>query len=308
MAASAKLFNQYIWLVEVIFSAGKITRQELDSRWSRSSLNETKESRIPDRTFHRWRQEAEELFNINIDCSKGQPSYYYIANSDDLAQQRRFKWLLSTFAVTNLVSANEHLKDNILLEDMPSGVRFLSSIMDALSNRRKIHVKYSTQFSKDGTHEFEISPYCIKNFKRRWYVIGASSVHEEEIRSYSLDRILELQVLDQTYIIPKDFNGQDYFKDYYGIWRGGISPETVKIRVSSNTANYLRSLPLHHSQNELECNETYSVFTYNIAPTIDFIQELRTCGEELLVLEPKWLAQKFYDLGKAYVKAYKDIL
>ena len=46
------------------------------------------------------------------------------------------------------------------------------------------------------------------------------------------------------------------------------------------------TLPIHGSQFELERNDEYSIFGFYVAPTYDFIQELRKFGSTLEVLEP----------------------
>ena len=62
---SAILLNRYIWLVDTIYSAGSISREEIDRRWCRSLLSEG-ETHIPERTFHRYKEAIQELFQINI--------------------------------------------------------------------------------------------------------------------------------------------------------------------------------------------------------------------------------------------------
>jgi len=78
----------------------------------------------------------------------------------------------------------------------------------------------------------------------------------------------------------------------------------VRVRVTASCANYLRSLPLHHSQIEIEQENDHSIFEFFVAPTYDFIQELRSQGDELLVQKPKWLAMKFRELGWKYTLMY----
>ena len=46
---AASLFNRYIWLVDTIYRAGAISREEIDRRWARSQYNDLHESGIPDR-------------------------------------------------------------------------------------------------------------------------------------------------------------------------------------------------------------------------------------------------------------------
>ncbi len=89
MAASQ--FNRYIWLVDTIRSAGRISRQDIDRRWADSSLNDRKETCIPERTFHRYKDAIQELFDIEICCDRAAGGLYYIA--DDGNESRTKQWL-----------------------------------------------------------------------------------------------------------------------------------------------------------------------------------------------------------------------
>ena len=67
-------------------------------------------------------------------------------------------------------------------------------------------------------------------------------------------------------------------------------------------SNYLRSLPLHPSQKETERTEEFSVFTYFLRPTFDFVQELLTLRETAEVLAPKELRAEMAQIGKNIAK------
>ena len=108
---------------------------------------------------------------------------------------------------------------------------------------------------------------------------------------YSLDRISRLQMLKETFDMPKDWNAEEFFDGCFGVFRT-IGTETVKIKVTATQANYIRSLQLHNSQREVERNEDYSIFTYSLRPEYDFQQELLRQGEDVEVLEPQWLREE----------------
>ena len=127
---AAKRFNQYIWLCDVIYSAGRITFPEIANKWLNSSVNDRHEP-LARRTFARWRDEIEDTFNLIIDCDRTSNTYY-IANADDITNSTTQRWLLNTFAVTNLVAESRKFQDRILLEEMPSDARFLTTIMEAI--------------------------------------------------------------------------------------------------------------------------------------------------------------------------------
>lgn len=301
---TANLLNAYVWLVDTINAAGHITLDEINRHWAQSSLNETHESRIPRRTFMQWRNAAEELFHISIECDKT-TNTYYIARTHDQHITATQQWLLNAFSVSNVLNHCEDIRNQILLEDIPSDARYLTTLLDAMRSKHKVACTYQ-RFDATEAHDMELDAYCVKVFKQRWYVAGRSSDHPDEVRVYSLDRIQDMHLLESTYTIPRTFRAKKFFHNSYGVFvETEDSPEKVQVRVTPKAACYLRSLPLHHSQREIEHTDTYSVFSFLLHPTIDFIQELRTHGTELEVLQPEWLRENFRQLGKGYSKMYE---
>ncbi|PIZ08121.1 MAG: WYL domain-containing protein, partial [Flavobacteriaceae bacterium CG_4_10_14_0_8_um_filter_34_31] len=63
---AANVFHRYIWLVDTINRAGRITFEEINKKWLRTDWSEGQ--KIPLRTFHNHRSKIEDLFDINIDC------------------------------------------------------------------------------------------------------------------------------------------------------------------------------------------------------------------------------------------------
>ena len=133
-----------------------------------------------------------------------------------------------------------------------------------------------------------------------------NSVYEDKIRIYSLDLVHEARLSEETFKYPKKFNPENYFKGCFGIIRDEECPiETVKLKVNADQSNYLRSLPLHHSQEEIETNDNYSIFTLRVRPTFDFRQELLKNGDSLEVLEPQWLRKDIKEVVKRMGSLYK---
>ena len=59
------LINKYVWLVDTIYRAGRITYEEINEKWLDQDMD-TKP--IPIRTFHKWKIAAEDMFNLVIEC------------------------------------------------------------------------------------------------------------------------------------------------------------------------------------------------------------------------------------------------
>ena len=111
---SAQLFRSYVWLVDTIYTAGHITRAEINRKWAQNySLNELHENAIPERTFHNWIWAIQDLFQINIECSRKLGGAYYIEDAEDLERGGVRQWLINTFAVNNLINerSEEHTSE-----------------------------------------------------------------------------------------------------------------------------------------------------------------------------------------------------
>lgn len=297
------LINKYVWLVETIYKAKRITFEEINERWLENDLSEGVELSI--RTFHKWRIAAEEMFGLIIECERKGGYHYYIADAEELRTCGIRNWLLNTISVSNLLIDNQHMKDRILLEDIPSGQEYLAEIIEAMKKRQCINMTYQSYW-RDECNTFTVEPYCVKLFRQRWYMV-ARSPYLDKILVYSLDRILELETdKEKEFKLPQTFDASVYFDECFGVIAGdGTNVENVKLKVSVGQANYLRSLPLHRSQQELERTDTYSIFHFRVRPSYDFQQEILWHGEEMEVLEPLWLRKEITEKIKKMWDKYR---
>ena len=147
-------------------------------------------------------------------------------------------------------------------------------------------------FAKDHPSTFLVEPYCLKMFKQRWYML-AYSPDLAQLHVYALDRIQAIEPTNQNYQLPDAFDAEAYFKNTYGVSGMEEKPEIVEIRIEAYQANYLRTLPIHPSQEEVERDENFSVFRFKVVPSFEFMQELRKHGSLLKVLKPQWLREQF---------------
>jgi hypothetical protein len=291
------LFNRYIWLVDTIYRTGKITQEDINAKWVRNSMSDG--NSIPKKTFHNHRKAIEEMFDINIECDKSTYEYY-IDNAEDMERGGVRRWLLNTFAVNNLINESHKIKQRIQFEDIPSGQQYLTPIIEAMRDGLTVEITYQSYWSDAAT--FEIEPYFVKIFKQRWYVIGKSDM----LRIYALDRLHELKPTVTKFKMPADFDPEAYFADCYGIIHDSEEKaQLLRLKVNSGQANYLRALPLHHSQKEEERNEKYSVFSMYLKPSFDFRQEILSLGEEVEVLQPEWFRQEIKRVVENVLEKYE---
>lgn len=279
-------FKRYIWLVDLINRRKYVSFKEISEAWRRSPLNETGEP-LSERTFFNHKDAIAGMFGIEIlnDRSLG----FYIGRSD-VGSDETSDWMLHTLCLNNVLHENADMKDRILMEKVPSSERFLTDIISAMRGSRVISLCYQS-FRHPEPYSFNVRPYCVKYFKQRWYLLGDSDLG---LRIYSLDRFVDMEELEEHFEIPKGFDAEEYFGNYFGVIIGE-EPEDVKIRVVPDQVKYFRTLPLHGSQRETVQEDGSSVFSYHIAPTFDFVQEILSHGADVEVLEPAELRESIAD-------------
>lgn len=303
---SKQLLSRYVWLVDTVYQAGSegITFHDLSEKWKDNVLL-SKGAEYNWRTFMRHRNDVWELFGVEIDCHKSTNSYY-IAERGSLADTSAFRrWLMETLTVNNRINESAQLKDRILLEPNPSGGEFLATILEAMRDNLMLTFDYQSFWYENGhvSHFFNVEPYALKVFKRRWYLLGKYG--KNPLRIYALDRMLDIDIEFNQFEMPENFSAEAFFSTCYGIIVGDEEPQSIRLKVEAGQAHYLRTLPLHHSQKEVECTDKYSVFTYFLRPTFDFQQELLTMGDTVEVMEPQSLRKEMARIGQAMAKAHK---
>ena len=290
-------FKRYIWLLDTIQRYGSITLKDLKAKWERSSVNDEGKP-LADRTFANYKANIEQIFDIEIRCDRT-TNEYFIFNEDDLDGNSIRDWMLNSLSLRNLLNESAGLHDRIVLEDVPSSHRFLTSVIDSMRDNNKLCVSYKGHSMTD-YKDMVIHPYSIRLFKRRWYLI-AYSEYSKGIRLYMLDRVASVNVLDEVFEMPEDFDAEGYFEDFYGVRRSEDDKQRVLLKVNAKHRDLVRTVALHCSQAEIETNDEYSVFEYLLRPNFDFKQEIISYLDSVEVLEPLSLRK---EIGRIVLNVY----
>lgn len=295
------LFSRYIWIIDTIKRYGRITRKELNEKWTRSSVSDGET--LPRRTFYNYRNAIEELFNINIECDTSTYEYYIAEN--DSYNNSASDWLLNSAAISNVLNESRDIAHRIYLENVPSAREFLEPIITAIKENRAFKFTYMPFSRINATPGIILEPYFLKIFRQRWYITGRN-VKDNKIKTYALDRIAKVEICPETFSIPDDFDADDFLKYSFGIMFTQGDVKQVAIKVGTRQAKYLRALPLHHSQHEI-LHDTYSIFNYRLRITSDFVQELLSLGADITVLQPRELRAMVIDSLRKTLENY-DII
>lgn len=194
--------------------------------------------------------------------------------------------IINTLKIRKL-GGEKYSADYIEFAHIPTttGDEFLQPIFESILNKTVIMIKYHA-FGKVKSYKHIFHPYFLKEFSSRWYVFGYNEYWKAH-RTYALDRIEHLEILEDKEYIQCEFNPKEYFQNIIGITKfyDTVPPE-IKLRFSRKQAFYLNSQPIHPSQKIIDENEDTITFslTINSSPELEMI--ILSRGPEVEVLEP----------------------
>ena len=279
----SKLFNRYVWLVDLLNTKEALTYNEIDREWVKSQLGDGKS--FPLRTFHQHRTAIEELFGIEIACDASNGHKYYIANPDILKTDKIRKWLIESFSVANMLVAGHNMRKYIVFEPVAKKIHYLPIVIEALQNRREIQLEHQPIYGNRTA--LRLQPYAMKVHDGVWYVLG-KDVEHDCICCIPLYTILEMEITEQPYKYPDDFRAEEYFKDTIGATVDLASePVDVKIRVFGTLIDELEMCQLHSSQERGRYKyQEFAEYKYKLRLSPELTTRLLSMGENVEVLEP----------------------
>lgn len=299
------IFKEYIWLVQTIHRRKRISLEEINELWRETDMSGGMDfNRI---TFSRHKDAIQDIFGLFIECDRKNGYKYYIGNSHVLDEDSVQNWLLSTLSVNNIISESLSIQNRIQIESIPDD-RFLAEMIEAMKKNRRVEVAYR-RFGAEDSKTLTFDPYALKVYQKRWYVLGhfqrparegetpikrrgLPEGYIEYFGTFSFDRIETVSILKEKFKIAPNFSVKEFFHDCYGIVQGdSTEAQKVAIRAYGREAYNMRTLPLHHSQKEINTTYDYSDFELYLKPTLDFSGKLLSRGEYIEILEPEWLKE-----------------
>lgn len=184
-----------------------------------------------------------------------------------------------------------------------TGYEYLYTIYQSIIEQKVFIIQYHP-FGRN-SKQHTISPYLLKQYRNRWYVIGYA--HEKNLTLvFALDRIKELNTSKAKYFIDTNFSAEQYFKYSFGVTHNyNLSPEKVRLWFNKTNKEYILSQPLHHSQVIIENNEAFAIVEINVIITWELQAMIMGYGSGVKVLAPESLQQKIATELQAASNLYK---
>ncbi|MDR0754134.1 MAG: WYL domain-containing protein, partial [Prevotellaceae bacterium] len=251
---------------------------------------------ISKRTFARDIIEIGEIYGIYIKYDFSARNYFIEEEFDAEIDNRR----LEAFDIFNAFKVKERQAEHIFLDNrQASGTEYIYDLLHGINNCLQIIFDYQTYYYDEAVERL-VNPLAIKEFKYRWYLFAENG---GLIKCYGLDRIKNLQILKSHFETPDNFNLVEQFKYCFGIISpNDEQPSEVILSFDPFQGNYIKSLPLHSTQQVLVDNDDELRVSLTVYLTHDFLMELLSFGDTVKVVRPQSLID---DLKAVYKNALK---
>jgi predicted DNA-binding transcriptional regulator YafY len=169
-----------------------------------------------------------------------------------------------------------------------AGKTFISDLYQAIIYKKAIAIEYKT-FKNEKSTTYELSPYHLKQYNKRWFLFGKSP-HFESLTNLALDRMVSIKEISKPYEVCQiDF--EEYFDEVIGVTIPDAPIETIKIKIEETLVPYIKTKPLHPTQAYQQENGMHRI-TIKVIPNYELESLLLSYGEKIKILEPVSLVEK----------------
>jgi predicted DNA-binding transcriptional regulator YafY len=268
---------------------GRSTFQQIKDYLERKSEIDGYNYIISQRTFQRDLNDIRSMYNVEIQCDKSTFEYYIEHNGAPNINSR----MLEAFDMFYALNLTADLSNHIHFENRkPHGTEHFHGILHAISHSKITTFKYQ-KFWDESPEMRRVAPLALKEFKGRWYLIALDLNDHNKLKTFGLDRISELHMLRETFERPADFDVDEHFRYCFGVINtSDEAPDEIVLSFTAFQGKYIKTMPLHHSQEILIDNEDELRIQLKMFATHDFLMELQYYGDQVKVLEPQKLVSQ----------------
>jgi proteasome accessory factor B len=158
----------------------------------------------------------------------------------------------------------------------------IAGLIDATLHQRQATIAYYS-FNSKRTKAYQVDPYRLVYYRGGLYLYARA--HEYgEVRTFAVERIQKIEVLDQGFETPADFSPSEYARSAFGIFGG--EPQTVELLFSPEMAGYVRERSWHESQQLADEPDGGVRLTMEVAPGFELQSWIKGFLPHVRVVRP----------------------
>ncbi|PIE51067.1 MAG: WYL domain-containing protein [Flavobacteriales bacterium] len=237
------------------------------------------------RTFLRDKKAILDISGIEISYSRKNKVYYIDKEELDFYEEN----ILDNVLLVEAYRGIKRTQNIMFFENRKArGLSHLNGLIHAITNRKTVSFTYQKFETREISNRV-VEPYALKEFHYRWYLLAREINPKNDtflIKTFGLDRISDLEIKNKTFK-KEQYDIAKAFENSFGIVApNGVQPQKMVLSFDKHQGNYIKSLPLHHSQKVVKEDENQVVISVFVVPTYDFEREILSYGSRVRILEP----------------------
>jgi len=180
------------------------------------------------------------------------------------------------------------------------GLGLITELLESIANQKVIEIQYKRHNKETKKHL--IKPLLLKEDKLLWYLIGINIKYDSFI-TFGLDRIISFNCTDEVFG-KIDFKSEEYFKYSFGVTVTDEEPVEVVISFNPTQGHYLKTLPIHNTQEIVDDCENNFIIKVMVKPSYEFYSKILSYGADATIISPKSVIDKVIDTLKNVKNQY----
>ena len=292
-----------LYLIDLLSRRGPMSLKEINEHYQYSSLYD---GEIIPRTFARYKDYIAETFPCYIDYNQSTNQYFLKRYHQYGQDDSLYNYLLSAYHIEGMSELAVKHRDKVKLLDAPTGVENVQIILEAIDKQKGIECVYYS-FDRATKKQQLLIPYFLKTWEQRWYLAAEPDNHHHGISIFALERMDNIRLTEKKMLPSNDVTADEYWEGSFGVNHSDNQvPEQIVIKAYGAQAEYIRALPIHESQKELERTDEYTIFEYHIVPCFNLFQQLLWHREKLEIIEPIKMREEMKKIVQNIISLYKD--
>lgn len=184
----------------------------------------------------------------------------------------------------------------------------IQTLHEAIKSGRQISFLYFSndikgkKVYKRGGERYIMSPYSLAWEDENYYCIGYYKTYQS-ISNFRVDRMEDIQCIDEPIIMDKSFNITEYSKKVFGMFRG--ESVRAKLQFDNSLTNVVmdkfgRGVTMH----KVDENSFYISYEINVSPT--FLAWMFQFGDKARIISPESLKNEMREHIKSVLSGLEE--
>ena len=264
---------------------------------------------VYDHKYYRYAEKDYSIMNMPMsqnDYDVMQEAVDMLRQLEDFEQFSEMSDVVSRLQDKLAISRNNR-KPIIHFDSVPNlaGIRLLNPLYNYIAHKQTLRIMYQSFNARKPT-EFIICPYLLKEFRNRWFLF-CSKQDDLKLFNLALDRIKSVEPTKLPFKENPDFDPEHFFDDVIGVSKNvGNKPRTIKFWANREQSHYIKTKPIHRSQQVISENheDGSCIFQIDVVINFEMYSVFMSYGPGIKIIYPRNAAMYMRDRLKEALELY----